>query len=88
MLNDALYDFMSRRKQLIWYVKDLRALDERSVVEHVLNYGNWRDFQKLISILGIKKIAEIFREQVARKRKNYRKEVVNYFRLYFDKHAS
>jgi|GEM_PF-6740370 len=28
MLSDPLYDFMSKRKHLIWYVKDYRTLNE------------------------------------------------------------
>ena len=88
MLNDALYDFISKRKGLIWYVRDLRALNEEAVVEAVLNYGNWRDVQQLIEIMGIKSVAGIFRKQIARPRKNYRKEVAHYFSLYFDRYAS
>lgn len=84
---DAIHDFIVKRKGLVWYVKDHRALSEESIVEAVLNYGNWRDVQEIIQILGIKKIASIFRAQVARPRKNYRPEVINYFTLYFNKYA-
>ena len=89
MLNDALYGFISKRKHLIWYVKDYRALDERSVVEHTLNYGDWNDVQELIRILGIEEVAEIFRKQMVtgRQKGNYRKRVRHYFGLYFDKYV-
>ena len=88
MLSDPLYDFISERKYLIWYVKDYRALNEEAIVEATLNYGDWKDVQKLIRILGIKRVAEIFRMQVSRPRKNYRSEVSHYFSLYFDKYAA
>ena len=87
MLNDSLYDFISERKHLIWYVKDYRALSEESIVEATLNYGDWNDVQKIIRILGIERVAEIFRKQIGRPRKNYRPEVLNYFSLYFNKYA-
>lgn len=88
MLSDPLYDFISERKHLIWYVKDYRALSEESIVEATLNYGDWDDVQVIIRILGITRVAEIFRKQVNRPRKNYRPEVSHYFNLYFDKHAT
>ncbi|MEK7515476.1 MAG: hypothetical protein AAB555_00880 [Patescibacteria group bacterium] len=90
MLSNPLYDFISNRGHLIWYVKDYRALSEESVVEATLNYGNWDDVQKLIGILGIERVAAIFRKQMVtgRQRGNYYPDVVNYFNLYFNKYAS
>lgn len=90
MLSDSLYDFISGRKHFIWYVKDYRALSEESIVEATLNYGDWDDVQKLIRILGIERMAAIFRKQMVtgRQRGNYYPDVVNYFNLYFDKYAS
>jgi len=88
MLSEPLYDFISKRKHLIWYVKDYRALNEEAIVEATLNYGDWNDVQEMIRILGIARVAEIFRVQVSRPRKNYRSEVSHYFSLYFDKYAA
>ena len=89
MLSDSLYDFISKRKHLIWYVKDYRALSEESIVEATLNYGDWDDVRKVIGILGIERMASIFRKQMAtgRQRGNYYPDVANYFNLYFDKYA-
>ncbi|MDO8561254.1 MAG: hypothetical protein Q7S05_00300 [bacterium] len=89
MLSDSLYDFISGRKYLIWYVKDYRALNEEAIVEATLNYGNWDDFQKLIRILGIEKVAQIFRKQMVtgRQRGNYYPETAHYFTLYFNKYV-
>ncbi|KKQ68001.1 MAG: hypothetical protein US88_C0008G0055 [Parcubacteria group bacterium GW2011_GWA2_38_27] len=52
-----------------------------------MNYGDFNDVKKMIKILGIKKVATIFREKSKEKRCNYRPEIKNYFRLYFDKYA-
>jgi len=87
MLSNPLYDFISKRKHLIWYVKDYRALNEEAIVEATLNYGNWDDVQKLIEILGIARVSEIFRANAFRQRTNYRKQVRHYFNLYFNKYV-
>ena len=83
---DELKKFMKARKYLVWYIKNSEDLNVESIVEHTLNYGDWDDVQKLIKIIGIKKMAEIFRKQTSGFRTNYRPEVSNYFRLYFNKY--
>lgn len=82
-----LQELIKKRPHLIWYVKDYAALDERSIVEHVLNYGNWDDFQEMIRIMGIDSAARVFKEYAFQPRTNYFPEVRHYFKLYFDKHA-
>jgi hypothetical protein len=85
-----IHEFIKKRPYLVWYVKDLNKLDEASIVEHVLNYGDWDDVQGMIKILGIKKTAKIFREKSTPDkfgRQNYRPEIKHYFNLYFDKYA-
>ncbi len=83
-----LTKFIKRRKHLIWYVRDYDALNAEAIVEATLNYGDWDDVQKLIKILGIKKMAKIFRKQANKKKRcNYYPEVKNYFKLYFQKYA-
>jgi hypothetical protein len=87
----TIHEFIKQRPYLIWYVKDLDNLPESSIVEHVLNYGNWQDVQEMIKILGIEKTAKIFREKSTPDkfgRQNYRPEIKNYFQLYFKKYAS
>lgn len=59
-------------------------------MEAVLNYGDWDDVIELTRILGINKVADIFRRKSKKSkmgRQNYRPEVIRYFNLYFDKHA-
>lgn len=43
--------------------------------------------KKIVEIMGLDNVAEIFRKQLEKKRNNYRPEVRNYFTLYFDKYA-
>lgn len=78
---------MKRRPYLVWYVKNPEELSAESIVEHTLNYGDWDDVQKLIAILGIKKMARIFKMTAFRKRTNYHNITKHYFNLYFNNHA-
>ncbi len=83
--------FLKNRPYLIWYVKDISKVSQEAAVEAVLNYGSWDDVQKLIKILGIKKVAKIFWKKSppsSMGRTNYRPEVSHYFGLYFNKYAS
>jgi hypothetical protein len=86
----TITDFIKERKYLIWWVKDYDRLNAESIVEATLNYGDWDDVQTLIKILGIKKVAQIFREKSqpsAMGRQNYSIKTKHYFTLYFDKYA-
>lgn len=80
-------DIIKEKPYLIWYTKNYDGLNDEAVVEAVLNYGDWDDVKKLIHILGIKKVAAIFKEHAMRPRCNYRPEIKNYFLLYFGKYA-
>lgn len=86
----TIYQFIKKRPYLVWYVKDLNKLSEESIVEHVLNYGDWDEVQTMIKILGIKKTAKIFRAKSkpsAMGRQNYSEKTKNFFNIYFNKHA-
>jgi len=85
-----LGDFIAARKELVWYVKDPRALGEEAVVQAVLNYGNWRDVQELIRIMGMEGVARAFYRDIgvsARRRGNYHLHTLRYFERYFARHA-
>ncbi len=85
----TLLNFIKKRPYLFWSVsaKDYEHLSKEAVVEAVLNHGDFSDVKKMISILGLKKTAAIFRKKSSQKRCNYRPEIKNYFKLYFDKYA-
>ncbi|MDD3170572.1 MAG: hypothetical protein WC410_01520 [Candidatus Paceibacterota bacterium] len=79
--------FAKKRGYLFWYVKDPEKLSKESIIEHVLNYGDWKDFRELVAILGVDEIAEIFRKQAEKERNNYRPKIKNYFEMYFNEYA-
>ncbi len=83
----TIQKFIKKRPYLIWYVRNFEALSEEAIVEAVLNYGDFDDIKKMISILGIKKVSNIFRKQLKRRRTNYDSKIINYFRLYFKRYA-
>jgi hypothetical protein len=90
MEKKELKQFITERKHLVWWVKDPGELGPESIVEATLNYGDWKDVQKLIQIMSVEKVAKIFREKSkpsAIGRQNYDKKTKNYFRLYFNKYA-
>lgn len=87
----TIQQFIKKRPHLFWYVgkQNLEKLNEYSIVEHVLNYGNWDDVQEMIGILGIQRVAEIFRYKSTPDkfgRQNYRPEIIHYFNMYFNRH--
>lgn len=85
-----LREFIKKRPYFIWYTGNYDALSADSIVEATLNYGDWEDVQGLISIMGVRRVADIFREKSApseMERQNYFPEVKNYFTLYFNKYA-
>lgn len=81
------YNFIKKRPYLIWHVKDYKHLSMESIVENVINFGDFDDIKKLFFILGINKAASIFYKQLRRKRINYDPKIANYFKAYFKKYA-
>ncbi len=83
----SIKEFIKKRDNLIWYVGDKDNLSDDSIVESVLNYGDFKDFKEMINIMSIEKVADIFRKQSEKERSNYRPSIKNYFTLYFNKYA-
>ena len=91
MTSAELQDFAEAHKTFWWWVKDVRALDEESIVQGTLNYGDWDDVQELIRIMGIEAAARAFYRDInvsARRRGNYHKKTLGFFLDYFKRHAS
>ena len=81
-------DIIKNKSYLAWYVKDPANLSEESVLEHVLNYGDWEDVQTFIKIKGIDETAKIFSRTISSQRSNYSKPIKSYFIRYFNYHAN
>ncbi|MBU1178445.1 hypothetical protein KJ903_04515 [Patescibacteria group bacterium] len=85
----TINQFIKKHPHLVWSTKNYNQLSTQSIVEAVLNYGDWSEVQEMIKILGIDKTAELFKESLEDKmgRTNYRPEIANYFNLYFNRHV-
>ncbi len=81
-----LQEFVKKRKYLFWDVH-LEGLDEGAVVERILNYGDLDDVREMFKIIEIRKVASIFKKQIAWSRNNYRAQIKNYYKMYFEKYA-
>lgn len=84
---DELHRLLQKKPYLAWYVSNKGKLSEESVVEHILNYGNWDDYLKVEKIIGIKRLALLFNKLKSKKRVNLRSKTINYFENYFQKYA-
>lgn len=80
----SVNDIIKNKPYLAWYVKDPEKLSEESVLEHILNYGNWDDVQQFIKIKGKDKTTEVFKKTIANKRTNYSPAIQSYFSRYFN----
>lgn len=87
-MKTSIKEFAEKRKYLFWSTKRYDRLSDEIAVENTLNYGDFDDVKEIISILGVQKTADIFEKQIHQKRCNYRPEIANYFKLYFNKYAS
>jgi len=79
--------YIKSKPYLVWGSKDYTNLSQQSIVENILNYGDWNDFQYLKSIFDIKDLSKIFKELSNKKRTNLRPQTLNYFTNYFSKYA-
>jgi len=87
LINTQLQEIFQQKPYLVWDIKNSNDLSENSMVERIINYGNWDDVMQTISILGIAKVSSIFNESINQTRNNYRPQTINFFKLYFQKYA-
>lgn len=80
----SVRDIIKNKPYLAWYVKDPEKLSEESVLEHVLNYGNWDDVQLFIKIKGRNETTQLFNKTLANERSNYSPPISHYFSRYFN----
>lgn len=76
-------DIIKKKPYLAWYVKNVENLSDESVLEHVLNYGNWDDVQSFIQIKGLQVTRGIYHQTLEKSRINYPANIKHYFDLYF-----
>jgi len=87
---DEIKKFIHENSSLFWWVKpeEKENISLNALVETILNYGDEKSVNKLISLVGIKTVASVFMAQISGKRSNYNKRTKHYFTMYFKKHVS
>ena len=89
---NKIKELINEYSDLFWYSPPNKKenIDEDQLVETILNYGDERAVKRLIDIMGIDKVAAIFKKHITtsnRRKNNYHELVANYFQLYFSRHA-
>jgi hypothetical protein len=83
----TLQQYIKKRPYLVWHTNNLDNLSDEAIIEAVLNYGDFSDVKKIIKMLGIKKVAKIFKKKNKQKRNNFSPKISNYFKLFFKQYA-
>ncbi len=78
-------DIIQKKPYLAWYIKSVEDLSDESVLEHVLNYGNWDDVQTFIAIKGLEDTKNLFNKALKKRRSNYPDNIKHYFSLYLNR---
>jgi len=89
MRTEALKDFIRENGSLFWYTPEDKGekVTDELLVETMLNYGSLEQIQALFDLMGIREVADIFRNMTGRKKMNFFPQVWNFFDLYFNKNA-
>lgn len=89
MHRKGIQELINENSSLFWYIPDEEKenISPELLVETIFNYGDEKAVQKLFDLLGIKNVADIFYKQISGERVNYFPPVINFFNLYFQRHA-
>lgn len=81
--------FIHEHRTLFWYTpKDQKEnISQEFLVETILNYGTLDDVRKLINLMGLSRLSDLFFNLEGRKKLNYYPEIYNFFTLLLKKHA-
>lgn len=88
-MQSKLLELVHENRPLFWSVgvSNLDKLDETVIVETILNLGNVDSTKRLMDIMGIDKVAQVFFKHSSQHRNNYYPQVSHFFDLYFKRHV-
>lgn len=83
MNSPEIKEFIRQHSNLFWYTPEDKKeeISNEFLVETILNYGDMNDVRKLIKIIGIERLSEIFSGLQGRKIMNYYPEIYNFFSI-------
>jgi len=89
MRSEELKNFIRENGYLFWYTPEDKGekVTDELLVETMLNYGDLDQIRGLFKLMGMKHVAQIFRNMTGRKQLNYFPEIWNYFDLFFNRYA-
>ena len=84
--------FIRENNHLFWYTPDEKKeeISLEFLVETILNYGDIKALKKMLDLIGIKNTAKIFFNSINlsdRRKGNFHELTINYFTLFFKRHA-
>lgn len=89
MNSPEIKQFIREHSSLFWYTPEDKKeeISNEFLVETIFNYGDLNDVKKLINILGVAKLSEIFSGMHGRKKLNYYPEIYNFFSMLIQRYA-
>ena len=89
MHNKEVRELIKQNSSLFWHVpeNEKKHISLEFLVETILNYGDEQSVKQLFDLVGINEVADVFYKHISGKRINYFPQVVNFFGLYFQRHA-
>ena len=82
-----LQSIIKKKPYLAWDISPQADLSDKSTLEHILNFGDWEDFQNARRILGLSSLKALFDQIITAKRSNLRPQTLNFFTLYFSRYV-
>jgi hypothetical protein len=92
MSNPEIKQFIRENSSLFWHIPDDKKeeISKEVLVETILNYGDMKAVGRLLNLLGINEVADIFFRSTAvsnRRKGNYHELTLNFFTHLFRKYA-
>lgn len=84
---NKLIKALNKKPYLSWYLKKKESPSDKSIFEHILNYGSWDDYLMAEKTFGIQKTKTLFNALKTNLRVNLRNRTINYFEKYYQKYA-
>lgn len=80
---------IQKNSSLFWYTPEekKRDISDALLVERILNDGSLDDYRDLVSVLGGKRVADVFFSATGRQKNNYYPEIYHFFSLVLSKYA-
>lgn len=93
MNTPEIKQFIRDHSNLFWYIPEEKKeeISLELLVETILNYGDIKAVKNLFELLGINKTAAIFFDTIQqsdRRKANYQELTINFFTLFFKRHAN